>query len=108
MVWAYLQAWLLTVTLETPVVAALFPGQRLRMDCVCVVATTITHAAMHFLLPLFAPTLEAWITAGEIGATVVEATMCTLLARPPSLPRSVVAAALANSLSYAVGLAVFD
>jgi hypothetical protein len=103
----YIEAWLLTVAIESPVVACVYRGQRARMFGVCVAATTATHAFMHFLLPRLVDSLETWIVVGEAIALVVEAVAYAVLAKGRSVPRALVASALANGLSYATGLLVF-
>lgn len=107
MLQAYLEAWVVTLAVEVPVVAALYPGRRLRMALVCIVASSITHLAMHFLLPLVLGSYTAWIIAGELGATAVEAAAYYGFATPRSLGRALVASAAANSLSYAAGLLLY-
>ena len=107
MTWAFLQAWLATVVIEVPIVAWCFPAQRRRMAVVCLAATTATHAAMHFLLPPLVDSLGQWVIVGESSATVLEAAVYAVASRPRSLPRALIASALANGLSFAAGLLLF-
>ena len=44
---------------------------------------------------------------GELIALAAEAAVYAVVARPRELGRSLIASALANSLSYAAGLAIF-
>lgn len=100
----YLVALAVTLAVETPIVAALFPGRRLRLAVTCVAATTATHLALHFgFMPLLAP--GAGLVAGEAFATVAEA--AAYRAASGDLGRSLVASALANGASFAAGLLVF-
>jgi hypothetical protein len=100
----YLTALLVTVCLEVPVVALVFEGQRARMALVCLVATTATHLAMHFVLPPFAGTVDVWVITGELGALILEAGAYWWLSQPRSLARAMIASSIANSLSFVAGL----
>jgi hypothetical protein len=102
--WIYLFGLLITIGIEVPVVAAVFQGQRLRMAVVCGVATTATHLAMHFLLPHVVGSMDQFMLLGELGALVVEALVYAVVSRPRDPGRALVAAALANGLSYGAGL----
>ncbi len=101
---AYLQALLLTIAIEVPIVALAFPGRRLRMALACLVATTTTHLLMHFALPSLCPTRRTWVIAGEAQALVLEALAYGLCSRPRDFARAFIASALANSASFAAGL----
>lgn len=104
---AYLAALGITLAVEVPVVAALFPGQRLRMAVTCALATSATHLFMHFALPQLLPPGGPVLLLGELIALVVEAGVYAAAARPRELGRALIASALANSLSYAAGLVIF-
>ncbi|MFT3914521.1 MAG: hypothetical protein QM704_10510 [Anaeromyxobacteraceae bacterium] len=96
----YAAALALTLAVEVPLVAALFPGRRLRMAALAAVATTATHLFMGFGLPrLVAP--GAWLLAGEAFATAAEAAAYALATR--NLPRALVASGLANLASFLAG-----
>ncbi len=97
----------LTVAIETPVVALCYPGQRLRLALTCIAATTVTHAFMHFGLPRLVSSYAAFLLVGELVALVGEALAYALVARPRDLARALVAAAAANALSFGVGLLLF-
>lgn len=101
---SYLTALAITLALEVPVVAALYPGQRRRMALAAALATSATHLFMHFGLPRLLPSAGAVLLVGEIFATLAEAGVYAAASRPRSLGRGLVASALANSLSYAAGL----
>ncbi len=105
-----LQAWLLTVALETPVVALLFPGRRGWMALVCVIATSGTNLYMNIGLPRFFSDFAYGLLLGEALALVIEALIYGVAARKLEIVNPFVkgwlASALANSLSYGVGIAV--
>ena len=103
----YLLALLITLAVEVPTVAACFPGQRLRMAAVCAATTTCTHLAMHFILPQFVGSFGQFILVGELGALLVEAIVYWLASRPRDLGLALIASAMANALSYGIGLLVF-
>ncbi len=100
----YLVALGVTLAVEVPIVAAFFPGRRRRMALVCAIATTATHLVLHFVLPRFLPPGTA-LLAGEALATVAEAAAYAIVSR--DLGRSLVASAVANAASYALGLILF-
>lgn len=100
----YLAALALTLAVEVPIVAACYPGQRLHMACVAALITASTHLAMHTLLPLAVSDFASFLLIGEAMATLVEAGVYAVASRPPELGRGLVASAVANSASYAVGL----
>ncbi len=96
----------ITLGIEIPVVAGVFQGQRLRMALVCGVATTATHLAMHFILPPMVVSVDQFMLLGELGALAVEVLVYFLASRPRDIGRALVASALANGLSYGVGLLI--
>lgn len=100
----YLTALGITLGTEVPVVALLYPGQRLRLGAACAVATTATHLVMHFVLPGLLPAGTSALVAGEALALVAEAAAYFAVSRPRDLGRALVASALANSLSFGAGL----
>jgi len=104
---AAVAAWLLTVAIEAPLVALVFPGQRWRMAAACAVGTTATNLAMNLVLPRWLGTGTEFLVAGELGALVLEAALYALVSRPRDPARALVAAALANGASFAAGLVVF-
>jgi hypothetical protein len=100
----YLIAWIITVALEVPCVAALYPGQRARMALACAIATSATNLPMNLLLPRWLGTGRTFLLTGEIAALVLEAAVYFFAARPKDLARAITASALANGLSFAAGL----
>ncbi len=101
----YLLALGLTLALEVPVVAAFYPGRRLRMALVCAAATTSTHLLLAFGFPRLLPRGMSALWVGETFATVGEAGAYWLAAREPG--RALVASAVANTLSFAAGVVLF-
>jgi hypothetical protein len=101
----YLLALGLTVVVEVPVVASFFPGRRLRLALVCAAATTVTHLLLHFGFPALLPHAVSALWFGEAFATLAEAGAYWLAARQPG--RALVASAVANSLSFVAGVALF-
>jgi hypothetical protein len=102
---AYLLALGITLVVETPIVATLFPGRRLRLAFTCVVATTATHVMLHFVFPRLLPAGISPLVVGEAFATLAEAAAYAVAST--DFGRSLVASALANSASFAIGLLVF-
>ncbi len=100
----YLTALVITLAIEIPIVALVFKGQRARMALCCLVATTATHLAMHFLLPRVVSSYQQFILVGELMATIIEALVYALSSRPRDWSRAMLASALANTTSYAAGL----
>lgn len=101
----YTLALAVTIAIEVPIVAALFPGRRARLAVTCALATTATHLVLHFVLPRSLPPGAA-LLAGEALATFAEALAYAAAAGP--LGRAMVASAVANSASYAAGLVLFS
>ena len=104
---AYLISLIVTIAIEVPIVAWFFKGQRLRMSLVCLVTTSVTHLAMHHLLPQFIETRIQWILIGEAFALIFEAAAYTCVSRPRSFSRALMASGLANMTSYAAGILVW-
>lgn len=98
----YLLALGLTIAVEVPVVAAFFPGRRLRLALTCAVTTTVTHLLLHFGFPAVLPRAVSALWFGEAFATLAEAAAYWAAARQPG--RALVASAVANGLSFVAGL----
>ena len=94
----------ITLGLEVPLIAALYPRQRLRLVGVSLLANTATNLTLNRLLPRMFDTPGAHILPGEILAVLVEAAAYSLASRPRDLPRALLASSVANALSYSVGL----
>jgi hypothetical protein len=93
----------LTLAIEVPLVAALFPGQRARMALVAAVSNIATNLTLNLVLAR-TPALAGYqVLVGEILAVVVEAAAYASFSRPRDLPRCALAAGLGNALSFAVG-----
>jgi hypothetical protein len=103
----YLLALAITLLVEVPIVALLFPGQRVRMAIVCAIATTDTHLLMHFALIRLASSYDNWVLLGEVTALVLEACAYVWFSRPRRVGPALIASAAANSASYVVGWLVF-
>ncbi|HMR04360.1 MAG TPA: hypothetical protein PKA88_01260 [Polyangiaceae bacterium] len=97
----------ITVVVEAPVVALCYPGERRRMALTCALTTGATNLAMNTLLFRWAGSYQSYLLIGEAGAALVEALVYFLVSRERDVGRALLASALANSLSYGVGLALF-
>lgn len=104
----YLLALAVTIVSETAVVVLLYPSARWRAGTCCVVANAVTHIAMHHLLPRWVSSYAAWLVIGETGALAVEAASYWVCLSRFGLARAVVASALANLTSYAIGVALLS
>lgn len=98
----------ITLVVEIPVVVAFFAGQRLRMGLVALVATSVTHLIMHFVLVHFVRDYDQMVLWGEVMALVLEAAAYALVSKPRDIPRALMASATANALSYSAGLVIFS
>ncbi len=105
MISGQVMAWALTVVAETPCVMAVYPGQRRRMGLTCALSTTVTNLAMNYVLPRWLGAGVLFLLVGEMGALVLEAVIYAAVGRPRDLARALVASALANGASFALGLA---
>jgi hypothetical protein len=98
----WLVALVLTVAIEVPVVAAFFPGQRLRLAFVALGANVVTNLVLNIVLAR-----SAWgghhLVPGEVFAVVGEALAYSVFSRPPDVARAALASGVANLLSFAVG-----
>ena len=100
----YLTILAITIGVEVPVVAAIFHRSWRRMAVVCLIATTATHLAMHFVILPLSGSYTTYLLTGEITATTVEAIVYAIFSRPRDIPRALIASAVANTLSFSVGL----
>ena len=99
MIPSWLRALIATCVIETPIVIAIFPNQRLRMGFAAVVANIATNLTLNLvLLPR-----GGHLLIGEALALVVEAAVYYWLGRPRDLARSLVASAAGNLLSFGFG-----
>ncbi len=104
MIPAVLTALALTVAVETPVVAAVYRGQRLRMAVVCILTTSATNVGMNTWLRSTAASYDQYVLVGEACAVLVEAVVYALASRGRDVPKAMLASGAANALSYAAGL----
>lgn len=97
------RALLVTLFLEVPVVALCYPGRRIRMASVALVANCFTNLLLNLVLPRVPCLSGCWLIVGEVVAVSVEA--AAYLAADPQLnwARPIVVAALSNTLSYELG-----
>jgi hypothetical protein len=96
-----------TVAVECPIVAALYPGQRLRMAAVCALATAATNLAMNLLLRRWFGAGLDHLLLGEASALLLEALVYALVRRPRDWGRALVASALANGASFSAGFVLW-
>ena len=93
-----------TLAIEVPLVAALFPGQRLKLAGVALAANVCTNLTLNLVLP-HVPWLHGrHLLPGEVLAVVAETAAYTLASRPRDFPRALLASSLANALSFSAGL----
>ena len=100
------RALAVTLLLEVPIAAALFPKQRLRIAGVAFVANTATNLFLNVGLPWLGVRGQTRILVGEIVALALEALAYALLSRPRQPARAVVASGLGNLVSFALGPAL--
>jgi hypothetical protein len=95
----------LTVTLaiEVPLVALLFPGQRVRMALAALVANTVTNLTLNILLPRIPLVAPHALLVGELLALLGEAAVYAAVSRPRRVARALVASGLGNGLSFGLG-----
>ncbi len=104
---AWAAALAVTLVIEVPLVAALFPGQRLKMAAVSTVMNAVTNLTLNLVLRRAAWLHGHWLVPGEVFAVLSEAAAYALASRPRDLPRSLLASSLANALSFSAGLLPF-
>jgi hypothetical protein len=104
---AWAAAVAVTLVVEVPLVAMLFPGQRIKMAVVATVMNVATNLTLNLVLPHVAFLEGQWLLPGEILAVLSEAAAYTLASKPHDLPRSLFVSSLANALSFGAGLVPF-
>ncbi len=92
-----------TLLIEVPVVAALFPGQRVRMAIWALAMNTATNLGMNVLLPRIALIGVHYVVVGELLALFGEAAVYVIVSRPRDVARALLASSLSNALSFAGG-----
>jgi hypothetical protein len=95
-----------TCLIEVPLVALFFPGERLRMAGVALVANVATNLTLNVLLPAWGYRGAHWLFWGELAVMLVEAAVYVLLSRGRDLGRALLASGLGNASSFAWGGAV--
>jgi hypothetical protein len=100
-----LLALLITLVLEVPLVAAAFPGQRLKLAVVALAANTFTNLLLNLVLPHLLHGNH--LLPGEVFAVVFEAGAYFVASRPRDAPRSLLVSSVANTLSFSAGLIPF-
>jgi hypothetical protein len=105
----YSLALAVTLIVEMPIVAAFYPGQRIRMALACAIATTATTLALNVAL---ARAHLAWgeaLVSGESIALVIEAAVYAYVAQrgERGWSRALAASAAANLASYGAGRLFF-
>jgi hypothetical protein len=94
----WLIALVVTLLVEVPLVAALYPGERVRLACAAIVANAATNLALNLVL-----VPRGHLVLGEVLAVVVEAMTYVLASRRRDMPRAIVVSAAANLASFALG-----
>jgi peptidoglycan biosynthesis protein MviN/MurJ (putative lipid II flippase) len=97
----------LTLVIEVPTVAFFYAGERKRLAIACAIATTATNLAMNTWLYHAVRSYDVYLLVGEIGAVLVEALVYWGASREHELGRAILASAVANAASFAVGWKVF-
>ena len=97
-----------TLAVEVPIVAAFYPGQRLRMAVACALATTATNLALNLALTRARLSHDETLLAGETLALVLEALIYARVARrersEAGWSRALAASVAANLASFGAGL----
>lgn len=98
-----LRALIVTLLIEVPLAAALFPRQRARIAVVALLSNTATNLALNVGLPSLGLFGSTRILVGEAAALVLEALAYAVFSRPRDVGRAIVASALGNLLSFSFG-----
>lgn len=96
-------ALIITLAVEVPIVALLYPRERERMALACALATSATNLLMNAWL-LGTGSYDARLMGGEIGATFSEAIVYLVVSRGHEPGKALMASGLANAASFAAGL----
>lgn len=102
-----LVALAVTIVVEVPIVALVYPRERARMALACAIATSATNLGMNLLLYRRVGSYDTYILIGEISATLVEAAVYWVVSREHEVGRALLASALANGASFSAGLLLF-
>jgi peptidoglycan biosynthesis protein MviN/MurJ (putative lipid II flippase) len=97
-------AWLFTLLVEVPIIARFYAKQWRRMAATCAIATSLTNLSMNVLLPSWATSVLSFLVIGETAALLLEAMVYCLVDRGRCLGQALIASAVANTASFALGL----
>lgn len=95
-------AAVLTVAVESPVVALMFRSEWRKMALTCALTTAATNLAMNVFLLTAARSYSLGLLMWEAAALVVEAAVYAIVSRQHDVARAVAASGLANALSLVV------
>jgi hypothetical protein len=98
---AWAAALSVTLIIEVPLVAALFPGQRVRMALVAVVMNVATNLMLNLVFARLRGAARDYLLPGEILVVLLEAAAYAICSR--QIARSLCVSSLANALSFAAG-----
>lgn len=96
-------ALIATLAIEVPVVAAFFPGERLRMAFVAVLANTASNLTLNLVLARTVALSGHHVLLGEGLALFGEAAAYGASSRTHDLSRGGLASAVSNALSFSLG-----
>lgn len=103
----WLQAFLLTLAVEVPIVLVLLRDvvpERARLAAIAVFANLATHPAVWFVFTqLFLVGTPEYTIAAEAWAIGVEAAFYVVVVRGLTLRRAIVVSVVANAASFVVG-----
>jgi hypothetical protein len=94
------------IAVETPIVALVHPGERLRMAGVAAAINVVTCLSMNTVLMWLSRTYSSYQLIGGIGAVLLEATAYSYMSHKAEIGRGFLASAIANAASYGAGLAL--
>ncbi len=101
----------ITLVLEVPIVAAFYPGHRLRMAVAALTANVTTNLLLNVVLVYAGVKYHPALLTGEAGAlafeTIVYAMVAPRAGRGRDWWRALSAAGAANFASFAAGLLLF-
>jgi hypothetical protein len=92
-----------TLVIEVPIVVVCYPGQRLRLGLVALLANTLTNLTLNAVLPRIVLLHQHYLVIGEFLALTLEALAYFAAAKPRQLGRALAVSAACNALSYELG-----
>ena len=103
---AYLQTLLVTIVIEIPLALLVLwkYADWKWIVSAALLGNLLSHPLLHFVLPRYLSDLSSIILWGEIGVLVLESLIYALVARPKPRAWALSAAALANGVTYFVGV----